>query len=50
MIRQRDDRSVDLRANREAVLLEIGSRRPEKGTCCYPDNGVIVEPDLKVRP
>ena len=38
------------RSDREAVLLEIGSRRPAEDACCYLDNGVIVEPGSKVRP
>jgi uncharacterized cupin superfamily protein len=38
------------RSDREAVLLEIGSRRPAEDACCHPDNGVIVEPGSKVRP
>jgi uncharacterized cupin superfamily protein len=37
-------------SDREAVLLEIGSRRPAEDACCYPDNGVIVEPGSKVHP
>ncbi len=41
---------IQNRSDREAVLLEIGSRRPGQDTCCYPDNGVIVEPGLQVRP
>jgi hypothetical protein len=32
------------------VLLEIGSRRSGGDTCCYPDDRVIVEPGLRVRP
>jgi uncharacterized cupin superfamily protein len=38
------------RSDREAVLLEIGSRRPGEDSCCYPNNGAIVEPGLRVRP
>ena len=37
------------RSDREAVLVEIGSRRAAEDTCYYPDNGVIVEPGRKVR-
>jgi uncharacterized cupin superfamily protein len=38
------------RSDREAVLLEIGSRRPGEDACCYPDQGVMVEPGRRVRP
>jgi uncharacterized cupin superfamily protein len=37
------------RSDREAVLVEIGSRRAAEDICYYPDNGVIVEPGRKVR-
>jgi uncharacterized cupin superfamily protein len=45
-----DGHHIQNRSDREAVLLEIGSRRPGEDACCYPDNGVIVEPGLRVRP
>jgi uncharacterized cupin superfamily protein len=43
-----DGRHIQNRSDREAVLLEIGSRRPGEDAC-YPDNGVIVEPGARVR-
>jgi uncharacterized cupin superfamily protein len=46
----RDGHHLQNRSDRDAVLLEIGSKRPAEDVCCYPDNGVIVEPGLKVRP
>jgi uncharacterized cupin superfamily protein len=34
-----DGRHIQNRSNRQAVLLEISSRRPETDACDYPDNG-----------
>jgi hypothetical protein len=45
-----DSHHIQNRSKGDAVLLEIGSRCPGEDACCYPDNGVIVEPGLKVRP
>jgi uncharacterized cupin superfamily protein len=45
-----DGHHIQNRSTRDAVLLEIGSKRPAEDACCYPDNGVIVEPGLRVRP
>jgi uncharacterized cupin superfamily protein len=45
-----DGHHIQNRSTREALLLEIGSKRPAEDACCYPDNGVIVEPGLRVRP
>jgi len=44
-----DCHHIQNRSDREAVLLEIGSSRPGEDACCYPDNGVIVEPGRRVR-
>jgi uncharacterized cupin superfamily protein len=44
-----DGHHIQNRSDREAVLLEIGSRRSEEDACCYPDVGVIVEPGRRVR-
>jgi uncharacterized cupin superfamily protein len=44
-----DGHHIQNRSDREAVLLEIGSRRPGEDACHYPDIGVIVEPGRKVR-
>jgi uncharacterized cupin superfamily protein len=45
-----DGHHIQNRSDREAVLLDIGSKRPGEDTCRYPDNRVIVEPGLRVRP
>jgi uncharacterized cupin superfamily protein len=39
-----DGHHIHNRSNRQAVLLEIGSRRPETDACGYSDNAVMVEP------
>jgi uncharacterized cupin superfamily protein len=45
-----DGHHIQNRSDREAVLIEIGSRRSGEDACHYPDNGVYVDPDLKVHP
>ena len=45
-----DGHHIQNRSDQEAVLLELGSRRPGEDTCCYPDNRVMVELGLRVRP
>jgi uncharacterized cupin superfamily protein len=44
-----DGHHIQNRSSREAVLIEIGSRRSGEDACHYPDIGVIVEPGRKVR-
>lgn len=45
-----DGHDIQNRSDREAVLIEIGSRRSGEDACYCPDTGVIVEPGLKIRP
>jgi len=45
-----DSHHIQNRPDQEALVLEVGSRRPGEDACCYPDNGVIVEPGPRVRP
>lgn len=45
----RDGHQFQNRSEKEALLLEIGSRRPAEDVSGYPDVGVIVEP-LKLGP
>ena len=35
------------RSEREAVVLEIGSRRPEQDRCVYPDIDMVAEPKIE---
>ncbi|HEU4627865.1 MAG TPA: cupin domain-containing protein [Steroidobacteraceae bacterium] len=37
------------RSAREAVLLEVGSRRPDEDACDYPDLDMVIEPGVGFR-
>ena len=39
-----DGHHIQNRSDRELVMLEVGSRRPESDACFYPDIDMIAEP------
>ena len=41
---QADGHHLQNRSGREAVLLEVGSRRPDHDACDYPDLDMVIKP------
>jgi len=41
---QADGHHLQNRSAREAVLLEVGSRRPDQDACDYPDLDMVIKP------
>ena len=43
---QADGHHLQNRSAREAVLLEVGSRRPDQDACDYPDLDMVIKPGV----
>ena len=43
---QADGHHLQNRSAREAVLLEVGSRRPDADACDYPDLDMVIQPGV----